>query len=40
MPTKTNVQAGGFKLNHNQGIAVKSGGKAGGLSLNHCEALR
>jgi hypothetical protein len=34
MKTKTKVQAGGFKWNHN-GVAVKTKVRAGGIRWNH-----
>ena len=41
MTIKTNVNAGGITLNHNQsGLAVKSTVKAGGLRLNHNQSTR
>ena len=40
MKIKTNVNAGGVKLNHNHGgLAVKSAAKAGGMSLNHSQGV-
>jgi hypothetical protein len=39
MTIKTNVKAGGQRVNHNETLAVRSDLKAGGLELNHNEAL-
>ena len=42
MRVKSNVKAGGVKLNHNQtvkGLRVRSNVKAGGISFNHNQAV-
>ena len=41
MTIKTNVNAGGFQVNHNQaasGLKLKTQTKAGGVSVNHSQA--
>lgn len=40
MTIKTNVRAGGRKVNHNETLAVRSGVKAGGKKFNHNESFR
>jgi hypothetical protein len=40
MTIKTNIKAGGVKINHNETLAVRSNVKAGGLSVQHNESFR
>ncbi len=40
MNIKTNVKAGGQRLNHSETLAVQSAVKAGGQRVNHSETFR
>ena len=39
MKTRTQLQAGGHNLNHNEALRVRSTVRAGGVNLNHSEKL-